>query len=649
MLSRALRWIPKVWKWVSDYQSDRGGKSTSTLPPVPALADSKRADLAAIPCQIDLGAFARLFTARAPWVLFVGSPVSVAEPTCVPGVPAIVSALLDELGEGDEKSVSGASRLLQDAAAAFAKDDRESLVGERRRVPFEVILGEIANHTGDFVPRFIQRMVPCRQEALPNANHLAIARLVDAGLVDLVITTNFDESLEVAAPRLKVSVPLGGKLSMPRSPGLLKLHGTASCSDTLAINPDSLARRDRSEWREFVADAHMGRNVLFVGYGFNDPFDITPALRMAAESDGTQFYWACRLPDLERLPAVPLAGAILHDLYKSAGNILNILARDTAAVALPPEPSGTDGATQGARAAGAIARAIAPSPISVSEKLAALAALFYWTEDGEAALHYFRVASECPGSRIDDHTLARASMRARRFRQATRYFDRILATELPKMDPDARVRAEIDWSVAAGFCSSTGGRRREAGGYYLRARRAFNRSGLSVSDLGPYLADQLLRSQAGHEISKARFGLDRSKREERLRRAERYLNVLEQFDLALATRPLLALDRARIALARGNRREALSQIAIARARIDHLRDPHAVSVCDRLAAIAANDRRTLVRAGRRAWAEGRRLEWVKIGFEYFGFNGSGQFAALEHAVRNMALASWDLAKDFDSN
>lgn len=598
-----------------------------------------------IPYQIDLADFPPLFVARGPWVLFVGSPISVAEPTCVPGVLAIVDALLAELGEGEEKSVPEASPLLREASVDLARNDRKRLLREHRSVPFEVILGEIANHTGDFVPRFVEEMVPRRYEALANANHMAIARLVDAGLVDLVVTTNFDESLEVATPRLSVSTPLGNELEVPGFPGLLKLHGTISRPETLALDLESLARRDRPEWREFVARELQGRHVLFVGYGFNDPFDITPTLRLAAQSNGTNFYWACRSPDLERLPAVPLAGVILHDLYKSAGNILNILARDAAAVALPPEPSGTDGATQGARAAGAIALAIAPSPISVSEKLAALAALFYWTEDGEAALHYFRVASECPGSRIDDHILARASMRARRFRQATRHFDRMLATELPTMDADARVRAEIDWSVAAGFCSATGGRRREAGRYYLRARRAFNRSGLAVSDLGPYLADQLLRSQAGHEISKARFGLGRSKREERLRRAERYLNVLEQFDLALATRPLLALDRARIALARGDQKEALSQIAIARARIDHLRDPHAASVCDRLAAIAARDRRALVRAGRRAWAEGRRLEWAKIGFEYFGFDGSGRLAPLERAIRNAALTSWDLAKD----
>jgi tetratricopeptide (TPR) repeat protein len=601
--------------------------------------------MAASTRQIDLVNFARLFAAQAPWVLFVGSPISVAEPTCVPGVPAIIDALLGELGKGEEASVPGASRLLRDGAAALARDDRKRLLGDNRRVPFEVILSEIANHTGDFVPRFVQEMVRSRQDALPNANHLAISRLVDVGLVDLVVTTNFDESLEATACRLSVSIPLGSEREVPGSPGLLKLHGTISRPETMAIDPESLARRDQPDWREFVADQLRGRNILFVGYGFNDPFDIAPALLLAAQSERTQFYWACQLPDLDRLPRVTLAGVILHDLYNSAGNLLNVLARETAAVAIPPDPEGTEGATQEAEAAEAISRAIASRQISVSEKLAALAALFYWTEDGEAALQYFRVASECPGSRIDNHILARASMRARRFRQATRYFDRMLATELPVMGADARVRAEIDWSVAAGFCSSTGGRRRDAGRYYLRARRAFNRSGLSVSDLGPYLADQLLRSQAGHEIGKARFSVDRSRRELRLRRAERYLNVLEKLDLALATRPLLALDRARIALARGDSKEALSKIAVARTRIQHLRDPHAVSVCDRLTAMAARDRRALVEAGRRARTEGRMLEWAKIGFEYFGFDGNGPLAPWERAIRNRALASWDLAKD----
>jgi hypothetical protein len=235
-------------------------------------------------------------------------------------------------------------------------------------------------------------------------------------------------------------------------------------------------------------------------------------------------------------------------------------------------------------------------------------------------------------------------MRARRFGLATRYFDRMLADELPA-DPEARMRAEVDWAVGAGFCASQGGHRRAAGRYYLRARRAFNRSGVGVSSLGPYLADQLLRSQVGHVLGKARFSLARSRRGERLRRAETYLAVLDRLDLALPTRPLVALERARIALARGDRRTALALVGAARVLIDPLRDPHAVAVCDRLAAIARRDRAGLAAVGQLARAEGRMLEWAKIGFEYFGLDGYGRFAWLERGFRDSLLASWDLAKD----
>ena len=598
------------------------------------------------PAQYELDDFVEFFFRQPePWVLWLGSYVSIERPAAVPGVGAILDALAEELSRGHEPAVPEAASLLANSKSLFN-------VLRERDVPFEVILGQVYDHTGPFVTEYLRQVVP--SSAQPNANHRAAAALaLGAGraTVDLVITTNFDECLEAASGhRFTVSVPQEGAFASPKSPGLLKVHGTISDPASLGVTPAALARRDTPEWRDSLASSLAGRNVLFVGYGFRDTFDITPALVAAAQA-GACFYWACSDAELTRRVPVPITARIAHDLRAANRSLLRRLVPRAPKGHADPDGFAPEDQLETARRG--CVEAMADVPLPVAAKLAALGALHYWLEHGRAAIKYFAVSSRCPGSHVDRQLLARAYSRARRFRAAARLFDLMLKEDLPRgdlrTDKAERTKRAIDWHVGAGFCAATGGRPVRAARHYRQARAAFNqakREGiLDERRLGPYLADQLLRSQAAQEVRLARWH-DGRDRDRHLERATRYLDRLEAIGgLELATRPLVVLDRARLELARGNRARALELLEDANMRIDRLRDPHVSSVCERLRAIAARDRRAQARLAAEAWDDGRRLEWAKIQAERLGLDGYTRVPTLTYAARSLLLDGWDLCKD----
>ena len=595
----------------------------------------------AVPWIQSLEDFASFFGSTSPWVLWFGSAVSVEKPSAVPMGPAIIGALIKELASGTEPCRPAVERMLRQGRRDLDRNGRRDL--SARHVPFEVILGEVANHTEMFVPRLLEELMPSSTTA-PNRNHEAIAELFRHGLVDLLVTTNFDECQEAALGTIAPPpmVPVSGPFTVS-GPGLLKLHGTISDPPTLAATPEGLGSRSTDEWRGSLAAALAGRNILFVGYGFNDPFDIQPALRRAVQQ-GAHVYWACRGADADigRLE-FEVTSLIPHDLGDPRRNLLRMLA-DTKPLDRAA-PHGMSSIEQRASAEAAVDRTRDACPLPVDRKLAAFAALFYWIEEGDLALRYFEAAAACPGATsVDRHTLARASLRARRGRRAVRLFDAMLREELPEADPE-RAAKEIDWCIGAGHVARTGGRPRLARTYFARARRALNRSGLRLEE-DPYLADQVMRSQAGEEVEAARMSATPARRARHLVLADDWLDRLQRVPgLSLSTRPLLDLERARIALLRGDRRAALARLEDARRTIDPLRDLHVVTMCDRLTAVAHRDDASLVALAEAAKARGQWIEWAKIRAEALGFTGYGRRLRLQRALHNLLLASWDLAKD----
>jgi hypothetical protein len=178
-------------------------------------------------------------------VLFVGAGVSVNEPSSLP------------LYDG----------LAQRIATTLGAEYDTALTPDR-------FLGQLASthpHVKDQV-----RAITGSSQSLPNANHVAIARLVAAANAPIV-TTNYDLHIQTAAA--SSGLQLGEMYSAPALPlgrelrGLVYLHGAASRpASELVVTDDDFGRAYLTDgWaRRFVQDLFEHWTVLFVGYSHSD-------------------------------------------------------------------------------------------------------------------------------------------------------------------------------------------------------------------------------------------------------------------------------------------------------------------------------------------------------------------------------------------
>jgi tetratricopeptide (TPR) repeat protein len=108
----------------------------------------------------------------------------------------------------------------------------------------------------------------------PSATHVFLAGLGSRGLIKTIATTNFDELIERAGANLRNLV--------------IKLHGTISSPESIAVTMEAVAGRQRLPEREEAIDrifAHGEHEaVLVVGYSCSDLFDISPAIEALGES-----------------------------------------------------------------------------------------------------------------------------------------------------------------------------------------------------------------------------------------------------------------------------------------------------------------------------------------------------------------------------
>lgn len=584
---------------------------------------------------------------NSPWVLWIGSAISCASPARVPLAGPIVRALVRYLaGCGTDNEPH--DDMLRNALCDFGASGALRLAGglleegarEGWRMPFEAILGEVSEHTGDLIQAFLEDLVPSAQAAQPNPNHAAIASLASAGLVDFVVTTNFDECLEPVWPG-GVLVSTQEAFGTPSaSPLLIKVHGTISDFASVAVNPDALAKRARAEWQESLADVLRNRRVLFVGYGFQDRYDILPGLRLANQA-GATFYWADRyFPRDLPFEAMHL---IRTDLSEPEQNVLLVLSRSRRLRGTSTWPSIADQEEHTLR----ILQRTGAAP-SVAQRLKEFAALYYWLEDGRNALSFFRAARTVGHAAVDTHTIARACVRARRYRKAFSLFKRMLQYERPS-DGEQRVTKVVDWNCGAAHCAAAGGRIMLAERYYREAEKAIREAGKSPEELTPYLMDQLLRGRAENLLRIAVQTWSRRARDERLAIAERDLTTLASNNgrLDLRVRYLIERGLGRIDILRGNPEAAIDRLLDVKDFFESWGDPDGLATTNRDIAIArtVGRFRALVPDALEARRRGRWLEWVKIQATRVGLTGYGPLAPFQMRLRSLSIAAYDAVKE----
>ncbi|MFC1713683.1 SIR2 family protein, partial [Candidatus Poribacteria bacterium] len=158
------------------------------------------------------------------------------------------------------------------------------------KIPFELFISAFREHSD------LHSLLKVFKRGKPNTNHYFLAKLIERGLVDTVVTTNFDTLIERALADEGLSAEGYYKLlyqedhfssykdkSIPGAEvNLVKIHGTIDSLDSIRTTLDHVSSGILSNLRRSILEKILHgseRFVLFLGYSFSDVFDIVPALR----------------------------------------------------------------------------------------------------------------------------------------------------------------------------------------------------------------------------------------------------------------------------------------------------------------------------------------------------------------------------------
>lgn len=243
-------------------------------------------------------------------VVLAGSGVSIWQPTTLPSGASVTSAIWETLLDGVHLSTEE-SNLLQDLAIDF---------------PFEHVFEVCPNQSK--ARDFLISLYDCR---IANPVHSLIAEATENGLVESIITTNYDHCFEAAFSAfphtpLKIVSNETQANSTAISSGeilLFKVHGTAD------FHSDSLIFTLRNEGllpigkRTLLSNQMSNALCLFVGYSGLD-FDLCPLI---AQLPGTEIFWIGREPE----PHTTNAKHLLNDANGTYiyGDMLEALAKWT--------------------------------------------------------------------------------------------------------------------------------------------------------------------------------------------------------------------------------------------------------------------------------------------------------------------------------
>jgi hypothetical protein len=155
-------------------------------------------------------------------------------------------------------------------------------------IPFErvmeVVLRELPSHAS-FLELF--------DLGAPSFFHRFVAALHQRGLIEVVVTTNFDRLLERAIDRapgdesVEVAIEPAQLVALTKPSSvtfrLIKLHGCVSRPRTMAVQlsmvGSTLLTPARRAALEYVFDSGPHSHVLVTGYSYSDVFDVAPILR----------------------------------------------------------------------------------------------------------------------------------------------------------------------------------------------------------------------------------------------------------------------------------------------------------------------------------------------------------------------------------
>jgi hypothetical protein len=388
------------------------------------------------------------------FVLFCGAGISASPPSSAPTFlelrTSVMLALADLL-------VLRGMILHEDRSAVEAAleklDTRADL-----SLPPELVFMWIRNALGfDKVYRLLKC---CLDRGVPNANHLAIRKLVSgrSPRISGLITPNFDLYLEGALEGLPFDRTVEGESSCGKGIHIFKPHGSLDRPESIAVTIERILRPLKGSARQAFDSMTAGRTMVVIGYSGWD-YDLLPQIVRAGREEKSDVIWVlfddasmnervcgvqlaledrCTVINARRQPVLALLADIadaprgkgIEPLRPSLANILQDESDDSLAVALinllvPAGLPESDGVLRHL-CEGVLLSVESGRIKDDAMRLSRLRDVANWAE-GDSKARAIQLAMEC-ASRLGDRTVMRT------------YARKASGEDDQPQDPEARLR-----------------------------------------------------------------------------------------------------------------------------------------------------------------------------------------------------------------
>lgn len=225
-----------------------------------------------LPTVADMNSIQELHeSSTRPLGAFIGSGLSIPDPTGLPYAQEVVFSLLNlDWVDGGEKFPVSKAQIEQ---------------SDLRKIRFEHLLSTFQEWGKHDIGLLLRQF----GEAEPNWYHFRVAELCKSGMLNCIITTNFDSCLEKAITeseaKCNVIVTEADEYSSdPNVTNVFKIHGTIDCKGNsfvargLGATLESLANGLQPWKRDLLLKLINEFTLVFLGYSGSDSYDINPAL-----------------------------------------------------------------------------------------------------------------------------------------------------------------------------------------------------------------------------------------------------------------------------------------------------------------------------------------------------------------------------------
>jgi len=169
------------------------------------------------------------------------------------------------------------------------------------KIPFEAFMEVVIRNS------ISDRIMDIYNQGEPNANHILIAKLIKAGKIKTIVTTNFDKLIEKALSMEPIALCEGKDYDLiykeqdfeninwlDNRIRIIKIHGSIDDRNEIAITLKRVSRKFFSIPSKIIIEQMFSKgphgNVIILGYSSSDIFDINPHIESIGKSNKKVYY-----------------------------------------------------------------------------------------------------------------------------------------------------------------------------------------------------------------------------------------------------------------------------------------------------------------------------------------------------------------------